>query len=190
MSSNSYCTKLNNRLSAVRATVALGLAALILFAQAASAETWRDQLPQAKEVGQGELRWFGFRIYSAKLWSQTQPFNQNDAFALELTYHRAISREQFVEKSIDEIKRIFGSRYSDQKLHAWSLELGRVFPSVVEGDELIGVYLPQRGCRFYGKNTALGEIADVELAQAFFAIWLDPKTKDSTLRANLLGLGK
>ena len=60
----------------------------------------------------------------------------------------------------------------------------------MEGDELIGVYLPQRGCRFYGKNTALGEIADVELAQAFFAIWLDPKTKDSTLRANLLGLGK
>ena len=62
MSSNSYCAKLNNRLSAVRATVALGLAALMLFAQAASAETWRDQLPQAKEVGQGELRWFGFRI--------------------------------------------------------------------------------------------------------------------------------
>jgi Chalcone isomerase-like len=42
--------------------------------------------------------------------------------------------------------------------------------------------------RFYLDGKLLGEIADVEFAQAFFAIWLDPRTSASNLRKQLLAI--
>jgi hypothetical protein len=34
----------------------------------------------------------------------------------------------------------------------------------------------------------IGNIDDAEFARAFFAIWLDPKTSEPSLRKQLLGL--
>ena len=163
---------------------------LLGIANSAGAQSWHEQLPQAKPVGHGELRWFGLHIYRATLWSEHQPFDANAPFALELTYERSISRERFLQTSMDEIKRLSGAQATAAKLKQWEQELSRVFPDVVEGDQLIGVYLPQHGCLFYDKQKLLADITDPELAQAFFAIWLDPRSKDSSLRAHLLGSSK
>lgn len=172
---------------------ALGLALLLASLCAmtpAFAATWRDELPQAKAIGSGTLRWFGLKIYSAKLWSEHQPFDVNSPFALELTYHRSISRKQFVDTSIDEIKRLFGNRYPPAVLAQWEAEMNRAFPDVVEGDQLIGVYQPTQGCRFYNAKQLTADIRDPEFARAFFSIWLDQRTKDEDLRAKLLGTAK
>ena len=153
-------------------------------------ETWRDVLPNAKLVGQGEFRWFVFDIYTARLWSTQVPFDVNAPFALALTYHRHITSDEFVKSSMGEIKRIFGSTWSAEKLQKWEKELTHVFPDVHAGDQLTGVYLPERGCIFFDKNRRLAKIDDPQLAQAFFAIWLDKRTRDKSLRANLLGESK
>ncbi|WP_297577445.1 chalcone isomerase family protein [uncultured Deefgea sp.] len=163
------------------------LLAIACMAIPAQAATWREHLPQAQTIGSGDLRWFGLRIYTAKLWSEKKPFDINAPFALELTYHRNISREQFVETSLDEIERLFGARYSADTLKRWEEQMQRAFTDVKEGDQLIGVYIPNEGARFYSRNKLLADIRDPEFAKAFFAIWFDARSKDKDLRAQLLG---
>ncbi|PHV03426.1 hypothetical protein CSQ88_01540 [Iodobacter sp. BJB302] len=160
---------------------------LMTLASGTFAAGWREELPAATPLGSGEFRWLGFRIYTARLWSEQRPFVASAPFALELTYHRSISRERFVSSSLDEIKRLSSKEYSKAQLARWQAEMERAFSDVESGDQLIGVYLPGVGCRFYGKKGLNAEVADVEFAKAFFAIWLDERSKDSNLRAQLLG---
>ncbi|MFJ9450811.1 MULTISPECIES: chalcone isomerase family protein [unclassified Herbaspirillum] len=166
------------------------LLAAVLSAGAAQAASWRDDLPQARLQGHAGLRWFGLKIYDAALWSAAGPFDPEQPFALELTYQRSISRARIVQTSVDEIRRLFGERYDDARLKRWEDAMAGVFTDVNEGDQLTGVYLPGLGCRFYSRTQLLGEVRDPEFARAFFAIWLDPRTKDMQLRNRLLGAEK
>jgi hypothetical protein len=58
---------------------------------------------------------------------------------------------------------------------------------VEAGDQLVGVYLPGQGARFYNRSRRLASLDDPTFAQAFFAIWLDPRTRDAALRRQLMG---
>lgn len=149
--------------------------------------SWREALPNAQLMGQGDLRIWGFRIYTARLWSAEQAFDRTQSFALELVYHRAISRADFVDASVDEIRRTSGSKVSDQQLQTWRAEMNKAFVDVAPGDRLVGVNLPGKGCQFYVGDQLHYAISDSAFAEAFFSIWFDPKTRDSALRKQLLG---
>jgi hypothetical protein len=165
-------------------TLAIALTSSAAFAQAA---LWQQDLPQAKVLGSGDLRWFGLHIYSAKLWSEALVFDAKASFALEITYQKNISRERFVDTSIDEIKRLRGDTVSAATLQRWKAHMETAFTDVKSGDQLIGVHLPKIGCRFYSRDKLLAEIKDTEFADAFFSIWFDPRSKDSGLRKQLIG---
>jgi len=173
-------------LSVMRA-LCLALIAMACTVMPAQAATWRDVLPDAQALGSGELRWFGLRVYTARLWSERQPFDAGAPFALELTYHLGISRQTFVATSLDEIERLFGKRYDAATLKRWEGEMNRAFTDVRAGDQLVGVFMPGQGCRFYSRSRLLAEIRDTEFAGAFFAIWFDERTRKKDLRAQLLG---
>lgn len=191
MSFSSCCGKADHvRAHFCRGVVACLLLAVSLFAGPAQAASWRDDLPQAQLQGSAGLRWFGLKIYDAALWSAATPFDPSQPFALELTYQRSISRTRIVQTSIDEIRRLFGDSYSDEQLQRWEADMARAFTDVNEGDQLTGVYLPGIGCRFYSRTRLLAEVRDAEFARAFFAIWLDPRTRDTQLRNRLLGIEK
>jgi len=51
---------------------------------------------------------------------------------------------------------------------------------------IVGVSLPGRGAAFFHDGRPVGEVADPEFARAFFAIWLDARTRAPELRARLL----
>lgn len=189
MSSSSSYTRpeATRRRFLMMASLLVSLLSLWCVTPSCLAEGWRDDLPQAQLNGNGELRWFGFRIYSASLWSESVPFDPHHAFALELTYARAISRERLVKASIEEIRRLSGSRYTEAQYSQWQTLLENTFRDVVEGDQLAGVYLPGVGVRFYNRTQLLAQISDPEFAQAFFNIWLDPQSRDAQLRKHLLG---
>lgn len=148
---------------------------------------WQEHLPGAQVLGSGELRLFGWRIYSARLWSTEQPLAADSPFALELTYHREISREQLVEASVREIRRLYGKRVSAAQLSDWRAQMQRAFVDVTPGARITGVHLPGVGARFYAGTRLQHEVRDAEFARAFFAIWLDPRTRNPELRARLLG---
>jgi hypothetical protein len=78
--------------------------------------------------------------------------------------------------------------YGDEAaLARWGEAMARVFPDVRRGDRLVGVYLPGRGADFYGEDRYLGTVAEEAFADAFFAIWLDARTREPRLREALLG---
>lgn len=199
MSCNFCCTSPSKRSAPGLAGILLKIAACcavlwfltpLAMAAAVVAQDWHTEIPQAKAVGHGELHWFGLRIYSATLWSEHYPFDARAAFALELTYQRHISGERFVQTSLDEIKRLSEQQFSADKLKLWETQMTRAFHDVNDGDQLIGIFIPGHGCRFYDSTRLLADIDDPEFAHAFFDIWFNPRTKDSSLRAHLLGLNR
>ncbi|GFM79960.1 hypothetical protein PSCICN_06520 [Pseudomonas cichorii] len=161
------------------------LLALVLSGSAFA--DWREALPDSRVVGSGDFRFFGLRIYSARLWTPAKPFLADSPMALELTYHRSIDRDELVDASIDEIQRISGSSVSDEQLSVWRQQMQQSFVDVEPGMKITGVYLPGREARFYVGAKLQHVVQDSEFAKAFFAIWLDPKTRNPDLREQLLG---
>jgi len=150
---------------------------------------WRDELGSAQTLGEGDLRQWGLRIYHARLVGGRLPTQGNEPFALELTYYRSISRERIVAVSLDEMKRLSGAAPSARQQEAWRQLLERSLVDVREGDRITGVYIPGHGVRFYRGEQLLADVDDENFARAFFAIWLDPRTRNADLRAHLLGTG-
>ena len=145
----------------------------------------QQELPDARLSGQGAFRWFGLKIYDATLWVGENGYQDASAkFILNLSYARELYGEKIAEASMDEIRELgMGSGGQQQ---AWLDKMKALFPDVREGSQISGVYLPGQAARFYLDGKLLGEINDAEFARAFFAIWLDPRTRASGLRKQLL----
>jgi hypothetical protein len=151
---------------------------------------WRSELPEARLVGQGDFTWFGLRVYQARLWSSAATVNWEQPFALELTYQREISQDTLVQASLDEMRRLGGASVDETQLAVWGIELRKAFVDVQPGRRITGVYLPGKGGRFYVDNAFRHGVTDVDLSRAFFAIWLDTRTRNPQLRRELLGLNQ
>ena len=138
--------------------------------------------------GEGTLRWFGLKIYDARLFSTDRLAPERvlqHPFALELTYARDFSGLKIAETSLEEIRKLTGA--PADRTEQWFAQMQRIFPSVKSGDRLRGVYEPGRAAHFYFNSQFIGSIQDAEFARAFFSIWLDPRTTKPDLRSQLLG---
>lgn len=139
--------------------------------------------------GEGNLRWFGMKIYEARLFAPQRFAPQqsfDSAFALELTYARSFVGSKIAQVSIDEIKRLgIGNDVQHQQ---WLSQMKALFPDVKAGDRLRGIHHPGQGAEFLYNGRSIGMINDAEFSKAFFSIWLDPKTAEPGLRRALLGL--
>lgn len=136
-------------------------------------------------LGEGTLRWYGLKVYEARLWTPGGAPDFARPLRLELRYARALRGAAIAERSDQEIARLgFGSA---AQRAAWSTAMLSLFPDVAPGDTLAGEHLPGRGTRFLRNGAPLGEVADPEFSRAFFSIWLDPRTGAPDLRAALLG---
>ncbi len=135
-------------------------------------------------VGEGEMRWFGFKLYDIALWvgRAEAPDAQR---LLEIRYARSIPAERLVDTSIDEMRRM-GWR-DETRLARWRDDLRRALPAVEAGETLIGLHQPGKGARFWHQGRPTAVIADAEFARAFFDIWLGERTREPALRARLLG---
>lgn len=163
----------------------LFLGGWLLLAPVAQA-SWRDALPEARVLGSGDFRFWGMRVYTARLWGAFQAFAPDQPFALELTYHRSIRRQTLVDTSIEEIRRLRGAA-DEVQLAKWRRQMEQAFVDVQPGQRIIGVYLPGRGCRFYVGDRLSAAVDSPAFARAFFDIWLDPRTRNPELRERLLG---
>lgn len=168
------------------------LLALLLLALAGAAPAARElpapvqgAAPPLRALGQGEMRWFGLHLYDATLWVGGERWDPQRPFALDIRYARDIPRSRLVQSSLDEMRRL--SLADDAALGRWGEAMARVFPDVRRGDRLVGVHLPGRGASFYTGDRYLGTVAEEAFAEAFFAIWLDARTREPRLREALLG---
>jgi Chalcone isomerase-like len=145
----------------------------------------RANIPDATPVGTGRFTWFAFHVYDGTLYAPASKYASGRPFALELAYARSLKGAEIAKRSIDEIARL--GIGSDAERVEWLAALTKLFPDVKENDRLTGVALGARA-PFYFNGKSVGEISDVKLAQAFFAIWLDERTTAPGFRRKLLGL--
>ena len=169
-------------------SVLAGLA-LIASVQARAAVDLPDSLkPVAQDyrlLGSGRMTWFGLQLYDVALWTPARRFDPEQPFALALRYLRGFKGERIAERSVVEIERL-GLGNPARRAH-WGEAMKAIFPDVQPGDTLTGVYLPGKGAQFFHRDLAIGTIDDPEFARAFFAIWLDERTREPKLRARLIG---
>lgn len=146
-------------------------------------------VPEASLSGSGNFTWFGLSLYEARLWTDPKNFSAanwtSSSFALELIYARRLYGERIAVASIDEIKKLNLGTAAQQL--AWLEAMRKLFPDVVEGTRLTGVFAPGQPTRFFRDGQLIGEVADPEFGPAFFGIWLHPKTSAPKLRTALLG---
>ena len=147
------------------------------------AESWKSLIPGASQVGQGQFSRFGWSIYQAQLWTLNGQYEPNQPFALKLTYERDIAESRIVQASLDEMSKL-GAPVKERQ--GWRAVLEQVIDDVKKGESITGVYRPGEGATFFHGDKETGKM-DEELARAFFAIWLDARTSEPSLRQALLG---
>lgn len=148
----------------------------------------QDEAPGLHAQGGGEMTFFGLAIYDGYYWSGERGFSMERPFALDLVYKRKLDGRRIAERSLDEIAKLgFGSTDERQR---WGDEMARIFPDVVKGDRLTGLYSPRGSVRFFHNGIPVGEIADPAFARAFFGIWFDPRTSRADFRRQLLGIAR
>jgi hypothetical protein len=133
------------------------------------------------------LRVWGFEVYDARLWTPrgfrlSQAMQQ--AFALELQYLRKLEGAAIASRSIDEMRRV-GS-FTDAQAQAWLTAMREIFPNVSAGERITGINLPGEGAEFWVNGQRVGVVKDVNFARLFFGIWLDERTSEPKMRAQLL----
>ena len=108
-----------------------------------------------REIGRGELRWLGFKLYDAALWARAPGAQaMDDEYVLSIRYARAVTSERLVELSLDEMRRL--GLADEPTLARWAGALAAALPAVAAGDTLTGLHRPGRGAAFWhdGRPTA------------------------------------
>lgn len=146
------------------------------------------EVPGARLLGSGTLRFLGLRVYDGRLWvGATAPGNdwQATPFALELQYQRNLKGELIAERSLKEMRR--QGDIDDVTAERWLGNMKQLFPDVQPGDRITGVNLPAVGARFFVNGQLRGEVREVEFARVFFGVWLSPRSSEPAMREQLLG---
>lgn len=146
------------------------------------------QAEDFRAIGSGELRWLLLHVYDATLWGlekNSDPTAMTTPFALSLRYHIDITRQQFVQRTFEELERVTGIALSQWEGRRGALE--SVFADVRAGDTITAYFTPPGRIVFYHNGRPTGNIDDVAFAPQFFSIWLGKATSAPQLRQRLLG---
>jgi len=144
-----------------------------------------DLAPGLLAQGGGELKFFGISVYDGWYWSRARGWPNGGPYALDLLYHRNIDGAMIAQRSVDEIAKLgYGSASERTR---WGELMTRIFPDVQRGDRLTGVYTRAGAVRYFHNGKPIGEIVEPGFAQAFFGIWLDPRSSRADFRQKLLG---
>ncbi len=133
------------------------------------------------------LRVWGFEVYDVRLWTPAGFRHQQAAqfpFALELQYLRRLEGAAIASRSIDEMRRV-GS-FSEDQAQNWLVAMRELFPNVGAGERITGINLPGVGAEFWVNGQRVGAVKDETFARLFFGIWLDERTSEPKIRAQLL----
>ncbi len=156
-------------------------------AQAAVPAEVAVELPGAQWSGSARLRYFGFDVYDAVLWTtpgfRATAFAQH-ALALELTYLRTLSGRSIAQRSLDEMRR--SGPIAPAQETRWLAAMQEAFPDVKAGDRLLGLHSPANGARFWLNGQVRGAVRDPDFSRLFFGIWLSESTSEPQLRSRLL----
>ncbi|MBU1310413.1 MAG: chalcone isomerase family protein [Gammaproteobacteria bacterium] len=144
-------------------------------------------IPDLKTVGEGSYRYLFWQLYDARLATIDGAFSdyrKNAPVLLELTYKRDITKQQFIDATVDEWQKLGHSSKAQQQ--QWATQLQALWQDVKEGDRLAALLLDDGRVQFYFNGTETGVLEDTAFGAAFFDIWLHPDTSAPKLRRQLI----
>jgi hypothetical protein len=147
------------------------------------------ELGTARLQGEARLRFFGLRVYDARLWSKSEVTADNwssQPLAIELAYARSLDGDDIAQRSLDEMGRQPG--FDSAAAAAWLARMNTLFPDVRNGDRMTGVQRPGEAMRFFFNGRLAGEVKDPVFTRLFTGIWLGPDSSQPEMRQQLLGL--
>ena len=138
-------------------------------------------MSQVEALGQGRMTYWGFTLYDAKLYTSKEP---KGGLALDIQYLRKFESKDLAKQTLDELKKL---GVSDAQRAEWADPLAKAFKTVQVGDSITAIKKPQGNTQFFYNGQFVSEISGESFSQAFFGIWLHPKTSAPQLRKILLG---
>ncbi|MEM9103426.1 MAG: chalcone isomerase family protein [Pseudomonadota bacterium] len=136
-------------------------------------------------VGKSKLKFWGFSIYTAELFSPNGKFDAiQPGLKLQLTYHRDIKKNALIKRTLKEWERL--PNYDKQKVQMWADKLDAIWPDIKKNDTL-AAYLNKDGItEFFYQSRPIGAIADKEFGVAFLSIWLAKTTSEPQMREEII----
>lgn len=162
------------------------IAILIAFLCSLSAQAMPDNV---KLVGQGQFSYLFWDLYQAQLYTADglwSNYQQSSPVVLKLTYQRAISKDDFIEATVDQWKHLQGKVSAQHQ--QWATQLEQLWTDVKKGDQLSCVLMADGTVQFYFNDKLLGDVTDTAFGPAFLDIWLSEKTSAPKLRKKLLNI--
>lgn len=141
--------------------------------------------PSARQVGEAQYQFLGWRLFDAALWSETGVFAWDEPFALTLTYRRRFSAQDLTNRTLSEMS---GRGAVDAaSLAPLAAPLRACFADVAPGDRITGVSTGTNSARFYFNGRQRCDIRWPGFQRSFFGIWLDGAGSDRALSNQLRG---
>ena len=138
-----------------------------------------------KEVGRGEMQWWWFSLYRAKLLTLDGDYSQGELpLVLDIEYFQDIPSKRLVEATLDQWQHLGVSEQNQQK---WLAAINSIWPDVNEGDKLTLRVSASGESQFYFNGEPLAEPMPEGFSDDFLAIWLSESTSRPELRKQLLG---
>ncbi|MEY4120200.1 MAG: hypothetical protein RLZZ472_590 [Pseudomonadota bacterium] len=138
-------------------------------------------MSQVEGLGYGRMTYWGFTLYDAKLYASKE---LKGGIALDIQYLRKFEAKALVKQTLDELKNL---GVSDTQRAEWADPLAKAFKTVQAGDSITAIKKPEGSTQFFYNGQFVSEISGESFSQAFFGIWLHPKTSAPQLRKVLLG---
>ena len=138
-------------------------------------------MSQVEGLGHGRMTYWGFTLYDAKLYASKE---LKGGIALDIQYLRKFEAKALVKQTLDELKNL---GVSDTHRAEWADPLAKAFKTVQVGDSITAIKKPEGSTQFFYNGQFVSEISGESFSQAFFGIWLHPKTSAPQLRKVLLG---
>lgn len=131
-----------------------------------------------------------FKVYEARLFvgadHATDTVLSDVPKRLEIRYLRDIAAEDIIRISHETLQR----QVPPDTLNRLQARLDTIngwYADVGMGDVYALTYIPGRGCELALNGVSRGIIDGEDFAQAYFGIWLDPRTAYRNFRRELLG---
>jgi len=144
----------------------------------------KAEIPEAEKVASARYSVFVFDVYDATFYTvHGQPVVE-PPYALQLAYLRNIKGEEIADRSAEEMRNQQG--IDEITLADWHSQMRNIFPDVIKGDRITGIYKSNLQCAFYKNDVSIGQVKNPQFCDAFFDIWFGKNTSAPKFKAKLL----
>ncbi|MGB5835446.1 MAG: hypothetical protein WBC68_10325 [Albidovulum sp.] len=160
----------------------LALATVFMIAPGvAQASTVASALPDAELRGAAVLRFLGFPVYEARLFTRSgTSLDWSTDFAIELTYLRNLSEQELVESTMRELDRTGGALPLRDQLE-------RCYVDVRKGDRYLAVSEGQDRVGFWLNGKRVCTLGHPQIKTRFMSIFLGDNTRSPSFTRKLKG---